>query len=74
MRYALAEKHILEQSNCPFIVDIYTTLHNEDSLFFILEYCGGGTLKDLLNKIKRMSELQAKYSFKFFMIFLLILT
>ncbi|KAJ3341028.1 hypothetical protein HDU93_005892 [Gonapodya sp. JEL0774] len=42
IKRVLAEQEILATSNHPFIVTLYHTFQNEDYLFFVMEYCGGG--------------------------------
>ncbi|KXS12248.1 Pkinase-domain-containing protein [Gonapodya prolifera JEL478] len=42
IKRVLAEQEILATSNHPFIVTLYHTFQNDDYLFFVMEYCGGG--------------------------------
>ena len=56
----MAEREVLVKANSKFIVKLYETLENEENLFFVLEFCQGGTLRNLLERVKKMSQVQAK--------------
>lgn len=51
------EKNILvESKGCPFLIEFFFSFQTESKLFFILEYCPGGELFNLLQKKGRFSE------------------
>lgn len=56
----MTEKKVLESARNAFIAQLYDTLENEDNLFLVMEYCKGGTIRHLLEKIQKMSETRAK--------------
>ena len=45
----------------PFLVQFYAAFQSEDKLFFLIEYCPGGELFNLLHKRKRLSFIEAKF-------------
>ena len=56
------ERNILvEVDNNPFVVQLYYTFQNDKNLYFVLEYCPGGELFNLLQKKRRLSENQTKF-------------
>ena len=44
----ITERNVLIDLNHPFIVKLAYTFQNEKKLFFVLEYCPGGELFNLL--------------------------
>jgi len=48
----MTERNVLVKADHPFIVKLYYSFQNEKKLFFILEYCPGGELFNLLQKKK----------------------
>ncbi|KAJ3335578.1 hypothetical protein HDU93_004973, partial [Gonapodya sp. JEL0774] len=42
IKRVLAEQEILVTSNHPFIATLYHTFQNDNYIFFVMEYCGGG--------------------------------
>jgi len=50
------ERNILTTLQHPFIVKCYQAFQNNYKLFFVLEYCPGGELFNLLIKYKRFNE------------------
>jgi len=56
-----SERDILIEVNHPFIVKLYHAFQNERKLYFALEYCPGGELFNLLQKLRRFSEDQARF-------------
>jgi serum/glucocorticoid-regulated kinase 2 len=62
------ENHVKTERNIlvgiddnPYIVKLYYTFQNDKKLYFVLEYCPGGELFNLLQKKKRLSEEQAQF-------------
>lgn len=62
-RHALDERIVLEMaSNHPFILDMRFSFQNQERLFLVTEYCGGGDLFEYLNKrSKPMDEKKARF-------------
>ena len=57
LKYARAEQNILERSMHPFIVRLKESFQNKKNLFLVLEYCGCGNFRRVLNKCgNRLSE------------------
>lgn len=56
----MTEKTVLENAKNAFIAQLHDTLENDDNLFLVMEYCKGGTVRHLLEKVKKMSETRAK--------------
>lgn len=58
------ERAILELcSGHPFITQLYLSFETRNYLVFAMEYCNGGELFNLLRKVRRMTETQAKFYF-----------
>lgn len=55
----MTERNVLVNADHPFIVKLYYSFQNEKKLFFLLEYCPGGELFNLLQKKKQLNEDQA---------------
>eukprot|EP01017_Pseudomicrothorax_dubius_P040911 TRINITY_DN6491_c0_g1_i4.p1 TRINITY_DN6491_c0_g1~~TRINITY_DN6491_c0_g1_i4.p1 ORF type:complete len:351 (-),score=64.92 TRINITY_DN6491_c0_g1_i4:115-1167(-) len=55
------ERNILAQMKHPFIVRMMNSFQNERKLFFVLEYCPGGELFQLLQRTRVLTEEQAKF-------------
>lgn len=61
-RHVIAEKEILSKmSNCPFLVKMYYSFQNEKKLFFVLEYCPGGELFNLIQLKGKLGEAQTRF-------------
>lgn len=60
-RYAMIERDILKTMDHPFIVKMYHSFQNNKKLFFILEYCPGGELFNILSQRRKIPE--AEYFF-----------
>ena len=56
--HVLTERNVLVGINHPFIINLYYSFQNERKLFFVLEYCPGGELFNLLQKRKQFTEEQ----------------
>lgn len=56
------KNELLVMKNCkfPFIVKTHEFLENRINVFAVMEICKGGTLRSLIKRRKRISELQAK--------------
>lgn len=46
------EKNILVKTNHPFIVKMFSSFKTEKKLIFVLEYCPGGEVFNLLLKYR----------------------
>jgi len=61
-RHVISEKEILSKmNNCPFLVRFYYSFQNEKKLFFVLEYCPGGELFNLIQSKGKLSEAQTRF-------------
>ena len=52
---------LLEMKGRPFLIDLYFAFQTEKTLCFVLEYCPGGELFNLLQKWNRFSEEHARF-------------
>ena len=60
--HVLTERKILiEMNNCPFMINFYYSFQSEKKLYFVLEYCPGGELFELLSKKRKFAEDQARF-------------
>lgn len=56
------ERNILvEMKGCPFLIDFSYSFQTKEKLFFVLEYCPGGELFNLLQKRRRFTEEQTRF-------------
>ena len=57
------EDTILTNVDHPFVATLYTSFQTDTTLYFIMEYCSGGELYDVLQKQpdKRFSEDHARF-------------
>ena len=55
------ERNILVSADHPFIIKLYFSFQNERKLFFVLDYCPGGELFNLLCRNKRFDEYSVKF-------------
>lgn len=56
IRYAVTERNIISAINSPFIVSLYYSFQTQTKLYLILDYCPGGTLKQIINARGCLSE------------------
>ncbi len=54
----MTERSILINTNNPFIIKHYSAFQDKKKLFFLLEYCPGGELFNLLWRKKKFNEEQ----------------
>ena len=54
--HTLTERSILIEARHPFVIRLYFSFQNERKLFFVMEYCPGGELFNLLQKRRRFTE------------------
>ena len=54
-------KILVEMQGRPFLINFYSAFQTEKTLCFVLEYCPGGELFNLLSKSGRFPEYQAKF-------------
>ena len=57
----MVERNILVKLNHPFIVKLYNSFQDRKKLYFVLEFCAGGELFNLLQKKPKLSEEQYKF-------------
>ena len=60
-RQVLSERQILEIMDNNFIVNLYFAFQDEDNLYLVLKFAGGGDLFTQLEKRKRLPEEAAKF-------------
>lgn len=56
--HVFTEKNVLVGVKHPFIIKLFYSFGNEKKLFFVLEYCPGGELFNLLQKRRQFTEEQ----------------
>lgn len=52
---------LLEMKGRPFLIDLYYAFQTEKTLCFVLEYCPGGELFNLLQKVGKFSEEHTRF-------------
>lgn len=60
-KHIKVEKSILSEIDHPFVIKFKGSFQTDKKLFFILEYCPGGELFNLLAKKRRFSEDQTRF-------------
>ncbi len=60
-RQVLSERHILEHMTHQFIVGLYMSFQDEDNLYLLLKFAGGGDLFTQLDKRRRLPEDAARF-------------
>lgn len=63
LRHVQNERNILANIQHPFIVKLWNAFQNERKIFFVLDYCPGGELFNLLQKRRVFTEPQARFYF-----------
>ncbi|XP_051912526.1 serine/threonine-protein kinase Sgk1-like [Hippocampus zosterae] len=58
---ALLEKDILTRVKHPFMLRLLYCFQTEEKLFFVLEFCPGGELFNLISRLQTLSEEHAKF-------------
>jgi serine/threonine protein kinase len=61
VNHTLNEKQILVDAQHPFIVKLYTTFRDNNYLYYLLEYVGGGELFDTLKEQKKLKVEDARF-------------
>lgn len=63
VKRVLTEREILATVNHPLIVNMYATFQDTQNLYFVMEYCSGGTLRSILRKQphRRVNEDAARF-------------
>ncbi|KAL4444736.1 hypothetical protein ABPG74_015944 [Tetrahymena malaccensis] len=62
MKYAIAERNVMQKCNSPFIVKMYHSFQTDTHLVITMDYCPGGDLYTYLLQKKRFEEeLAVKY-------------
>lgn len=56
IEHTITERNILVSLKHPFIVRLHHSFQNERKLFFVLEYCHGGELFNVLQNKNKLSE------------------
>ena len=60
--HVLTERKILIEMNvCPFMINFFHSFQSESKLYFVIEYCPGGELFELLQKKRKFAEDQARF-------------
>ncbi|CAD7941672.1 unnamed protein product [Amoebophrya sp. A120] len=61
LRYAITERNVLSfVTNHPFIIQLHYAFQTPTKLVLCLEYCNGGNMQHLLQKLKRFPECLAR--------------
>ncbi|GAV52998.1 hypothetical protein ZYGR_0AI02800 [Zygosaccharomyces rouxii] len=64
VKYVTIEKNtlnLLARANHPGIVRLHSTFHDEENLYFVLDFAAGGELLSLLHRVGRFSEPCARH-------------
>jgi 3-phosphoinositide dependent protein kinase-1 len=62
IRYALAEKDIMIQlSGHPYVIKLFATFHDFNSLYYVMEYCPNGDLQKYLSTFGALREDQVRF-------------
>lgn len=59
-RYAVTEKNVMSKISHPFIVGLNYAFQTDDLLYLILDYCPGGNIGELLDRVNNLNEETAK--------------
>jgi len=60
-RNFIVELHILSHHKCKYIVDFYNIYFERDILYYVLEYCNKGTLRNLINTLRENNDTLNEY-------------
>lgn len=64
VKYVTIEKNtlnLLARAHHPGIIKLYSTFHDEENLYFVLDFAAGGELLTLLHRVGRFSEPCARH-------------
>ncbi|KRX02245.1 Protein kinase-like domain [Pseudocohnilembus persalinus] len=61
IEHIITERNILVKIKHPFIVRLAYSFQDEEKLFFVMEYCPGGELFNLLSSRKKFTEDQTRF-------------
>lgn len=61
VNHTLNEKEVLSTLRHPFIARLYTTFRDEDNVYFLLEYVGGGELFDVVKEKGKLDSDAARF-------------
>lgn len=61
MGHVRAERDILSQSNCPWVVELKYSFQDDKHLYLVMEFLGGGDFMTLLIKKDIIPETHAKF-------------
>lgn len=61
VKYALKERNLLRELNHPFIAKLFSAHQDKENAFLIMQHFKYGTLLDLMKKVKKMTEFQARF-------------
>lgn len=56
LKYAETERNVLSYMNHPYIVSLYFAFQTPSKLVLVLQYCPGGNLQQLIDRVKRLQE------------------
>ena len=61
IKQTMAERHILQMGEHPFIVSLQFAFQNKDKLYLVMDYYKGGSMRQVLRKKKQFSIARARY-------------
>lgn len=60
-RNFIVELHILSHHNCKYIVSFYNIYFERNILYYVIEYCNRGTLRDLITNTRESNTTISEY-------------
>eukprot|EP01113_Clastostelium_recurvatum_P014487 TRINITY_DN1788_c3_g1_i1.p1 TRINITY_DN1788_c3_g1~~TRINITY_DN1788_c3_g1_i1.p1 ORF type:complete len:755 (+),score=211.99 TRINITY_DN1788_c3_g1_i1:160-2424(+) len=57
------ERDVLQRSSSPWIIKLKYSFQDDDHLYLVMEYAGGGDLKSLVDNLGRLDEDDARFYF-----------
>ncbi len=61
VNHVMSERRVLAHFDHPFIVKLFYSFRSAKSLFFVLEFCQGGELFNLIEQRKKLTEDEARF-------------
>ena len=59
LRKVRSEIELMQTLDHPFVVSFYDSFEDDKAIYIVMEYCGGGTLGDLIHRMGKLDEHQA---------------
>jgi serine/threonine protein kinase len=56
LRYAMTERNVLSYMHHPYIVSLYFAFQTSQNLVMVLQFCPGGNLQQLIERVRRVPE------------------